>query len=393
MECLPGILLRFRMEGRMPGTVNRSGWRWPERDRPIGNDPHSRAYGGIRPERRDHFPGPREMTLFQGPGAPDNPGDKKDGCRSGPYTYTPPRPIFLQEIRMQITPSIHALRHSFRVPVAPGIALDRFVYTYIVYGETITLIDTGVAGCEKAIFDSIRSAGRDPSGIALIILTHSHPDHIGAARAIREATRCSIAAHPAERAWIEDVELQNRERPVPGFATLVGGSVPLDHKLADGDSIEPDETRMGEMQVFHTPGHSAGSISLFMHSEGALFSGDAIPVPGDLPVYDDAPASVRSVNRLRGLSGIRVLLSAWDEPGNGEGAYRQMDRAAEYLRTIHEAVLDGAGTASPDLVELTRKTAAVLGLPPQAANPLLARTIAAHLRARDRKDLFPDSIP
>jgi len=289
---------------------------------------------------------------------------------------------------MQITPSIHALRLPFKVPVAPGIALDRFVYSHLVYGETITLIDTGVAGCETQIFDYIRSTGRDPSEIALIILTHSHPDHIGAARAIQQATGCGIAAHPAERAWIEDVELQNRERPVPGFATLVGGSVQLDFELVDGDSIETDETRTGEMQVFHTPGHSAGSISLFMHSEGALFSGDVIPVTGDLPVYDDAPASVQSVKRLRGLTGIKILLSAWDDPRKGEDAYRQMDRALEYLQKIHETVLANAGDDSRDAMELTKKTAAALGLPPQAVNPLLARTFAANLRAKDVPDLF-----
>ena len=290
---------------------------------------------------------------------------------------------------MQVTPSVHALRHSFRVPVAPGIALDRFVYSYLVYGETITLIDTGVAGCEAHIFESIRSAGRRPSEIALIILTHSHPDHIGAARAIRQATGCSIAAHHAERAWIEDVELQNRERPVPGFATLVGGSVQLDHELEDGDSIEPDETRAGEMQVFHTSGHSSGSISLLMHGEGALFSGDAIPVTGDLPVYDDALASVKSVQRLRGLTGIRALLSAWDRPAEGADAYRKMDLALHYLQTVHEAVLASAGQGSPpDLMELTQKTAAALGLPPGVVNPLLARTFAANMRERDRKSLL-----
>jgi hydroxyacylglutathione hydrolase len=292
---------------------------------------------------------------------------------------------------MQIAPSIEALRHPFRVPIAPGIALDRFVYSFLVYGETITLIDTGVAGCEVQIFDSIQSIGRDPSEIALIILTHSHPDHIGAARAIQQATKCSIAAHPFERTWIEDVELQNRERTVPGFATLVGGSVQIDHELFDGDSIEPDETRAGEMQVIHTPGHSPGSISLFMHSNRALFSGDAIPVKGDLPVYDDALRSVQSIKRLRGLAGIRVLLSAWEEPRKGEEAYRQMDRAVEYLQMIHEAVLANAGTGSPDPLELTRKTAAAIGLPPQAANSLLVRTFSANLRVRDRKSLLTNS--
>ncbi len=262
------------------------------------------------------------------------------------------------------------------------------MYSYIIHGTTITLIDTGVAGCEAQIFDSIRSTGRDPSEIALIILTHSHPDHIGAARAIQQATRCSIAAHPAERAWIEDVILQNHERPVPGFDRLVSGSVHLDYELVEGDILEPDDTRVGKIRIIHTPGHSPGSISLFMPGEGALFSGDAIPVPGDLPVYDDALASMQSVQRLRGLAGIRVLLSAWKDPGRGEEAYRQMDRAVAHLQAIHEAVCAFAEQGSPDLMELTGKAAETIGLPPQAVTPLLARTCAAHLRVRDRKSLL-----
>jgi hydroxyacylglutathione hydrolase len=289
---------------------------------------------------------------------------------------------------MKITPSIHAIRHSFRIPTAPAIILDRFVYSYIVYGDTITLIDTGVAGCEKQIFEYIRSIGRDPSEIALIILTHSHPDHIGAARAIQQATGCSITAHLDERAWIEDVELQNRERPVPGFTTLVGGPVKVDHELADGDLVDPDETRAGEMIVFHTPGHSKGSISLFLQSEGALFSGDVVPVAGDLPVYDDVVGSVQSVKRLRGIAGIRVLLSSWDDPRRRDAAYQQMDKGLEYLQKIHEAVLISERDGSPDLLVLTQKTAAALGLPPHAVTPLLARTFAANLLVRDRKNLL-----
>jgi hydroxyacylglutathione hydrolase len=292
---------------------------------------------------------------------------------------------------MQITPSVHGIRLPFRIPVAPGIALDRFVYSYLIYGETITLIDTGVAGCETQIFDYIRATGRDPSDIALMILTHSHPDHIGAARAIQRATGCSIAAHPAGRAWIEDVDLQNRERPVPGFATLVGGSVQIDNELVDGDAIEPDDTRAGEMQVFYTPGHSEGSISLFLHNEGALFSGDAIPVAGDLPVYDDALLSVRSVKKLKAIRGIRFLLSSWDEPRKGDAAYHQMDLALDYLQRVHEAVLASAGNGFPDPMELTGKAAAVLGLSLQEVNPLLARTFTANLRVRDHKNLLSDS--
>jgi len=97
----------------------------------------------------------------------------------------------------------------------------------------------------------------------------------------------------------------------------VGGPVHVDHDLVEGDIIEADDTGAGEMLVFHTPGHSYGSISLHLQSERALFSGDAIPVAGDLPVYDNAVLSVKSVKRLRGFAGIRVLLSSWDDPRRG----------------------------------------------------------------------------
>jgi len=288
---------------------------------------------------------------------------------------------------MQITPAIHALRHPFKIPIAPGIVLDRFVYSYILAGETLTLIDTGVAGCENVIFDYIRSIGRDPREISLIILTHSHPDHIGAAKAIREATGCSVMAHPAERVWIEDVDRQNRERPVPGFSTLVGGSVQVDHELAEGDVIDTDGTEEYEVQVYHTPGHSAGSVSLLIQGEGALFCGDAVPVDGDLPVYEDARQSVRSIKKIQAIRGIRVLLSAWDEPQLGNAAYRQMDLALAYLQRIHEAVLTVSADGTHDPMEIAKRTAPLLGLPPMAVTPLLARTLAANMRIRDERDL------
>lgn len=287
-----------------------------------------------------------------------------------------------------VTTSISVLKHPFTVPVAPGIALDRSVYSFLVFSETIILIDTGVSGCEEPIFNAIRSAGRDPSDIGLIVLTHSHPDHIGAARTIQETTGCRIAAHPVERAWIEDIGLQNRERPVPGFETLVGGPVHVDNAVSDGDLIDLHGKGAGTLQVIHTPGHSPGSISLFLQEKGVCFSGDAIPVPGDLPVYDDVLASVRSIKRLRELPRIRVLLPAWDEPGTGRDVYQRMDRALAYLQQIHEAVLANVNTGYPDMMELTRKTAATLGLPPRAVNPLLARTFAANLRIRDTQNLL-----
>jgi hydroxyacylglutathione hydrolase len=287
---------------------------------------------------------------------------------------------------MQITPAIHALRHPFKIPVAPGIVLDRFVYSYLLAADTITLIDTGVAGCEKTIFDYIRSIGRDPDEISLVILTHAHPDHIGAAGAIRETTGCSVMIHGAERAWIEDTGLQNRERPVPGFSSLVGGSVQVDHELEDGDVIDPDGTGTYGIQVIHTPGHSAGSVSLLVQDEGVLFCGDAIPVSGDLPIYDDVVQSMHSIVRLRAIRGIRILLSSWDEPREGKIAYESMNQALMYLQKIHETVITVTADGTTDPMSVARRTMSALGLPPEAVSPLLVRTIAANMRAREYSD-------
>jgi hypothetical protein len=69
------------------------------------------------------------------------------------------------------------------------------------------------------------------------------------------------------------------------------------------------------------------------------------------------------------LNDIRFLLSSWDEPRRGDVAYLQLDRALEYLQKIHEVIVDFAVEGFSDTVELTKKAAVILGLPPQAVTP------------------------
>ncbi len=282
---------------------------------------------------------------------------------------------------MQITEHVHALRIPFQIKLGSG-AVDRFVYSFIISGEDLCLIDTGVAGSEKLIFDYIRRIGKRPEDISMVIQTHSHPDHIGATRAIKEATGCMVAAHPAEKAWIEDVDRQAKERPVPGFHSLVGGSIVVDRELNDGEVLNGLR-----LEVLHTPGHSQGSISL-LTSEGELFSGDAIPVLNDLPIYEDVKASVDSVKKLKQVQGVRTLLSSWDRPREGEQAYQAMDEGLNYLQTVHKTVLD-TSKAEPNLdpMELSKRVLQKLGVhaPP---NPLFVKSILANLALRDESNLI-----
>ena len=281
---------------------------------------------------------------------------------------------------MQLTPYIHALRIPFEIPVAPGVKVDRFVNCYLATGKEIVLIDTGVAGSERVIFEYIRTIGRKPEEISEILLTHAHPDHIGAARAIKEATGCGIAAHPVEVPWIEDPSLQERERPVPGFRNLVGGGVKVDRILADGDSLAIEGA--GTLWVFHTPGHSGGSVSFLMPDGMALFCGDAVPVPGEIPIYEDPVASVTSLNRLKNIGNLRLLLSSWDRPRKNGGIDRAIDGGIGCIERIGREV---AGIMREDRTlgpaAITARILARIGLPPTAANPLVVRTILAHMNA------------
>lgn len=287
---------------------------------------------------------------------------------------------------MQVTEHLHALRIPFTIPLGPGKVINRDVYSYLVLGESITLIDCGVAGAETILFDYLTKNGRDPREISRVILSHSHPDHIGSVKAVREATQCEVLAHGEEQDWIEDTEKQFRERPVPGFHALVGGPVPVDRLLAEGETVVLG--RETSCLVMHTPGHSRGSLTLIFEDEQAMITGDALPLPNDLPIYEDIAAAVRSINRLKKVNTMQTLLSSWEAPVQGhEQIGRRIDDGLKYLRRIHEAVCTAKDQGKDDLMDLCRHVVNDLGLPPFAANPLVARSFASHLAAMDM-DLF-----
>jgi len=287
---------------------------------------------------------------------------------------------------MQITKHVHAIKIPFQVKTELG-TLDRFVYSYLINGNDICLIDSGVVTSEGVIFEYIEKIGLKPSDISLMILTHSHPDHIGSAKSIKEKSGCKVAAHPGERSWIEDIELQAKERPVPNFHSLVEGSVDVDDALEDGDVLDLGENI--SLKVIHTPGHSEGSISIFTPEEGVLFTGDAIPLKGDLPIYDNIETSVESINKLKAIEGIKTLLASWDDPKEGEDVYHIMDEALNYLQHIHKSVIKiNMENPSSNPLEFCKMVLKELGMPEMAANPIVAASFQSNLKSLENQDLF-----
>jgi hydroxyacylglutathione hydrolase len=59
------------------------------------------------------------------------------------------------------TENIHPIKIAFKIPLAPGKTVDRFVYAYLIKGERLCLIDTGVAGSESLISTALQNIGKE----------------------------------------------------------------------------------------------------------------------------------------------------------------------------------------------------------------------------------------
>lgn len=142
-----------------------------------------------------------------------------------------------------------------------------------------------------------------------IVITHAHIDHIGGAQKLKKATGAPVYMNS------NDLELQ---KTMDMQASWLGIKPPepveIDSPAADGDKLA-----MGgvEFLVLHTPGHSQGSISLWIPGEKMLVSGDTLFRESigrtDLP-GGDSRQILRSIHdKLLPLPDDTVVV-----PGHGE---------------------------------------------------------------------------
>jgi glyoxylase-like metal-dependent hydrolase (beta-lactamase superfamily II) len=135
---------------------------------------------------------------------------------------------------------------------------------YLVKGEKSTaLIDTGAGRGSVVIWENIKKAGVNPKDLTYIILTHGHVDHIGGVAFFQERTRCLTVAHKLDQEAIETGD------PVLTAASWYGVDLPpikVDRVL----KAKTEELPLGQKEkliCLHTPGHTPGSISLYIDRE------------------------------------------------------------------------------------------------------------------------------
>jgi hydroxyacylglutathione hydrolase len=279
---------------------------------------------------------------------------------------------------MKLTEKIHLLRIDFEIVLSPEKKLPRFVNVIIIFGNRITIVDTGVKGSEEKISQYLSQNGRNISDIDTIILSHSHPDHIGSAAKIKELTGCRVLAHKNELDWIENIDMQNMERPVPGFYSLVDRPVKVDSFLSDGDNVKAGDNIT--MKIIHAPGHSKGSLNILFREDRILFTADSIPLKNDIPNYDSFAELVKSLDTIKINKDYDMLLTSWTPPVTGAAEIDKLiSEGREYMIKIDGAVRECYTGAEPELLAFCRKTIEQLGLPPLLAMPVSDRAFRSHL--------------
>ncbi|MBQ1388615.1 MAG: MBL fold metallo-hydrolase [Clostridia bacterium] len=261
---------------------------------------------------------------------------------------------------------IHQLKIDFNVTEN----IKRFVYVYIIEAGHCYLVDSGVFGCEKQIIGYLESIGRKPSDIKGLFLTHSHPDHIGTAAWWQENTDCKIYASESEKRWIEDIDLQFTERPIPNFYRLAGRSSRVDVILKNGDTVELEPAL--QVKTIGTAGHSAGHLSYLVND--ALFIGDAVPVKGDIPIFIDEAATRNTLKTIEQIPNVKTYYPAWDKTYDYEMMKTKLLEAEELTDHLKAAVI--RCDKGDDTAGLVKSVCDYLKMPMLKQNPLFAMTIA-----------------
>ena len=203
------------------------------------------------------------------------------------------------------------------------------VNVYLFKGDETMLIDTGTVQTASLLRKALQEHNLDFSDISKIIITHGHPDHYGAVQRIVKAGKAQVLAHCGDEKIMEtgrDVSAKryNEFLRIIGVPRSTGIMLNLSSLMfrfmAERCKIdvvlhEGNEINIGKYhaRILETPGHSKGSICLFLEREGILFCGDTLIqhiTPNAffmLDENDDLPVRLSQEEFYQSLEKIRKL--------------------------------------------------------------------------------------
>jgi glyoxylase-like metal-dependent hydrolase (beta-lactamase superfamily II) len=173
---------------------------------------------------------------------------------------------------------------------------DAAVYL-IDFGSDLVLIDAGAGGSASQLVRNIEMLGLNPALVSHVILTHCHIDHIGSAPFFREKYKAKIIIHELDAKALETGD------SVRTAANWYGTTFPptkIDRKLTGAQ--ETLKFGSEELHCLHTPGHTPGSIAVYLDRLGQrVLFGQDIHGPFHKAFGSDIEAWKKSMQTLLAL--------------------------------------------------------------------------------------------
>lgn len=199
---------------------------------------------------------------------------------------------------------------------------------YLLHGQDgVVAVDPGPPGGGERVIAGIEARGVKPDHITLILVTHGHLDHYGAAPDLHAWCGAAVAAHPDAPAFSRD-----RRNALPPAGTLRGSVVRWIYLLlAPLAPFRPLQAEVSlddgagllsygvDARIVLLPGHSPEHLGVVTPS-GDLLAGDLFvnyTVPSQPLYLVDRAAWDRSYERARSLAPRRVLVGH-GEPFKGD---------------------------------------------------------------------------
>lgn len=185
--------------------------------------------------------------------------------------------------------------------------------TYIIANEKkqCWIVDPGMYGAEevKQLFHFIEEKQLEPQAI---INTHAHIDHIFGIQAVKDRYKVLFGMHELELPVLQSASISAQR-----FGFVMPEAPKADFYIKAG---EPLKLGSDTLQVFHTPGHSPGSISFYYPEGNWVISGDVLFMDSigrtDLPGGDMDTLLASIHTHLFTLPAVTTVLSGHGEPTN-----------------------------------------------------------------------------